>query len=524
MKIAITRFKGEVPRVDARLLDPSAAQVARAAKLEEGSLLPMRQPDAVYAIGSPAQTIYRSGAAWLTWASPVSVVPAPIAADRLYITNDGAPKIRVGGSTYNLAVPAPAGALTVALASGTPDPDTVRTVLYCYTYVTSFDEESEPSPLSNALLWSEGLDVTLSGFALPPAGRAIDRQRIYRSQMNALGETQLFLIKERVASAANFTDVVANNPIQELLPSLDYNPPPAGLSGLVAMPNGMMAAFSGKSLYFCEPYRPHAWPEKYILSTDFEIVGLGVFGSSLAVLTVGQPYIVTGTAPDSMQMEKLEINLPCLSARGIVDLGYSIAYPSPDGLVIINTSGAQLVSRSLFTRDQWQRLNPSSFVSSVYAGRYVASYTPLSGAAATIILDLAGDQFFVSHAPQHATAMFSEIGTGALYFVVGTTIYEWDALTEPPAALVWRSKQFVLNGHTNFSAFLADVEAVPGDHDTTFTARIYADGALKATIDTINEPARLPGGFLARTWEIEVETNAKVTALALANAPYEFAA
>ncbi|MGL1400235.1 hypothetical protein ACSTI4_24935, partial [Vibrio parahaemolyticus] len=76
-----------------------------------------------------------------------------------------------------------------------------------------------------------------------------------------------------------------------------YNPPPAGLRGLTAMPNGMMAAFDGKDLYFCEPYLPHAWPASYTLTTDFPIVGLGAFGTSLVVMTTGNLYLVSGTAP-----------------------------------------------------------------------------------------------------------------------------------------------------------------------------------------------------------------------------------
>ena len=517
MPVKIASFSGEIPRVDARLLGATNAQRAENVKLEDGTLTPLRAKQLVETLPSPAQTIFLNGDDWLSWAMPVNVVPAPIAANRLYVTGDGAPQILANGDTYSLAVPAPTAAPVVALAAGTPDPDLSSTILYAYTWVTAFDEESEPSALSNSLLWSPGLSVNVTGFSAVPAGRAIDRQRIYRSQTSALGETILYLIHERPAGDTDFLDDVDANPIEEQLVSVDYNPPPADLSGLVAMPNGMMAAFVGKSLYFCEPYRPHAWPEKYILSMDYPIVGLGVFGSSLAVLTTGQPYIVSGTAPDTMSMEKLELSLPCIAARGIVDLGFSVAYPSPDGLVVISSSGAQLVSRNLITRDQWQRLAPASFVSGLFSGRYLASYDDGTDTG-ILIIDLTGDQPFITRVPEAADAMFTRIESGALYMLMGDDIYEWDAPSAAPGLFTWRSKKFVQPADVNFAVFQALGVAAA---DPTFAAAIYADGALIATITRLNAVDRLPGGFLAREWEIEVQSNCQLTSLALGFSPTE---
>lgn len=519
MSIRIAGFSGEIPRLDARLLANSAAQRAENVKLEEGTLQPLRERALVETLGAAAMTIYLHEEDWLSWAGVVDVVPGPVAADRLYITGDGAPKLRVGVDTYPLAVARPDDAPAVALVSGTIDPDLSSTILYAYTWVTEFDEESEPSTLSNGLLWSPGLSVNVTGFSAVPSGRAIDRMRIYRSQTSALGETILYLIHERAAGTGAFVDDVDANPIQEQLPSLDYNTPPAGLTGLVAMPNGMMAAFVGKRLYFCEPYRPHAWPEKYSLSVDYEIVGLGVFGATLAVMTKGQPYIVSGTAPDTMSMERLEVSLPCIAARGIVDLGFSVAYPSPDGLVVISSGGAQLVSRTLMTRDQWLRMNPASFVAGQFSGRYLASYQ-LGLVKRIIVVDLTGEQPFITRADDYADSMYTHIGTGALYILQGDDIYEWDPLTADPGAYVWRSKRFVLPAPVNFGAFLAEgMEAL----DPSFAARVYADGDLVTTIGAFNAVARLPGGFLATNWEIEVESNCKVTALALGFSPSELA-
>ena len=51
----------------------------------------------------------------------------------------------------------------------------MTTRLYVYTWVTAFDEESEPCPISADVLWQSGMTVTLSGFQATPAGRNITK-------------------------------------------------------------------------------------------------------------------------------------------------------------------------------------------------------------------------------------------------------------------------------------------------------------------------------------------------------------
>ncbi|MCE7797853.1 hypothetical protein LWE61_14975 [Sphingobium sufflavum] len=579
MSIRIAAFTGEIPRLIPRLLPNSAAQAAENTKLENGAIMPVRRGRYAHHLDEPAQAIYLHGDEWLSWSVPVNVVPAPIAENRLYITGDGVPKVRAAGSTYPLALQRPLTPPAAALVSGSPDPTLQQTILYAYTWVTALDEESEPSPVSNPLLWSPGLDVQVTGFVVPAADRAINRMRIYRSQTSALGETQLYFIAERAVGITPFVDVIADHPFAEPLASLDYNTPPDGLAGLIALPNGIMAAFEGKKLYFSEPYKPHAWPEKYILTVDFPIMGLGVFGSAVAVLTQGQPYVVAGTSPDTMSMEKLEVNLPCVSARGIVDLGASIAYPSTDGLVVISQSGANTITRNLITRDDWLRMNPYSFVAGSFNGRYLTCYAFTDGdgieRTGMLIIDLTGETPFITRGSDSADAMFSDTAGGALYLLKnGEDIYEWDAISTSYGEMYWRSKRFVLPADTNFGAILIEGESamtpeqraaskalaqaireanealIDGDvtggtfpsmplglvtfagsllspvdeFEPLFLVTVYADGKPVADIVDMNLTCRLPGGFLARTWEVEVRGNQLVTAISIGASPSELAA
>ncbi len=315
----VSAFSGERPLVLSRHLPETGASVARNVRLNDGGLTPIRKSASAGTVESAAhQTIYRHLGAWLSWPGTVNAAPGPVAQDRLYFTGDGAPKVLIDGTVYELMVPRAAAGLA-AVSSGGGSGDT-QSRTYAYTFVTSFGEESAPSAASPVIDWKPGETVTVSGFAEPPADREITKQRIYRSQTGQAG-TYLYFITERDASDADFIDDIAVDAFQEVLPSASWTEPPDALAGLVSMPNGMMAAFSGRSVYFCEPWRPHAWPEKYIQLVDAEVVGLAALGSILVVMTKGHSYVMTGSHPDSMQSNKLEHNYPCINARSIVDLG-----------------------------------------------------------------------------------------------------------------------------------------------------------------------------------------------------------
>lgn len=575
--IRVSSFAGEIPRLIPRLLQENFAQVAQNTKLENGALLPIRRGRFITTMPQDVKAVYKAGNDWIGWPVRVDVEPGPVATDRLYITGDGKPKLRVDGVVYELAVPRPPNRLT-ATVQGNPNDQLSSTVIFSYTYVTQFDEESEPADLAIGVMWSPGLPVVLSGFKLPPAGRGINRQRIYRSQTSALGDTTLYFVAERPATAENFNYTDTSYPIGEPLPALDYNAPPDNLQGLTSLPNGMMAAFVGKKVYFCEPYRPHAWPEKYVMTVDYTVVGLAAFGSSLAVMTEGMPYVMQGTAPDNMVSERIEVNLPCVTAAGIVDLGYSVAYPSTKGLVTLGANGAAVASESLFTQDQWQSMSPASFVAGQFSGRYMASYDYIDALGKAqrgmLIIDLSGSQPFLVRASDDADAMFYELGSGKLFIVRNNReVYEWDAISELYGEQLWRSKKFVLPTNTNFACIMVEgedaftndqraqinaknvairarnrarieasktgaainqmalnarplagslLEPVQSD-EPTFSATVYGDGRPVATIYHLNKVIPLPAGFMARQWEIEIRGNQMVTGIAIAYSATEMA-
>lgn len=575
--LKLTSFAGETPRIIPRLLADNYAQAAFNSRLNDGGLTPIRKPRFVrQLIDAPVDgfgTIYKHGEEWLSWPGRVYAAPGPVAEDRLYIMGDGVPKVRIAGVTYPLAVQRPSSPLT-ATATGTPTSDLGSNRVYVYTWVTGFGEESEPCPASNDVYWQPGQDVTLSGFVAPPVGRNITRQRIYRSQTSTTG-TQLYFIAERDATSADYVDSISPEAINEVIPSTNWNAPPDDLTGLVAGPNGMMAAFRGKQVYFCEPNRPHAWPEIYVLTTEYPVVGLAWFSGSIAIVTTGVPYIATGTAPENMVMQKTEQNLPCINPRGVVDLGFSVVYPSYDGLVQVSNSGAQVVSTNLFAREDWMKFNPATMVAGQYAGRYFTTYDyldvkgqELTGA---FIIDLTGEQPFLIRTNYKPNAMLYDLPSGSLYMLIGDGIYEWDSLAQPYELQSWRSKLFVVPQPTSFGAILietdegldeydiaaieAEAERIMAENAALFalpsiggevngeavnvfavngdllqpiptvnrnvTVSIYADQKLVASVGMVNKMARLPSGFKSAKWEVEVSSDMPIAQITMATTAQE---
>lgn len=568
--IKLTAFTGEQPRVLARLLPDTAAQSAIDSRLDDGGLTPMQASVLEAAAdGSTYKTIYLYGSTWLKWTDVVYPVPGPVAGDRLYYTGDGAPKMRVASDIYDLAVPRPVDDLTATLGgSGSGD---VVTRLYCWTWVTDYGEESEPAPVSNEVDWQPGNTVTLSGFPSTPTDREITKQRIYRSQTGTSG-TFFYLIAERAASASNYVDSVPVDGFQEPLPSATWTAPPDDLEGLISLPNGMMAAFVGRDLYFCEPWRPHAWPEKYVQTMDYPIVALGAIGSSVVVMTTGQPYLVIGSDPSTMQPTKLEANFPCINARGVVDLGFAIAYPSNEGLIAVRADGSiGIASNNIFSRKAWLALNPDTIVGAQIGGRYAMFYEivgedgfPTGGC---LFLDI-GQTPYLIRSSERATSVFYQLETGALFFLRKgeNNIYRLDSPDGVRLKQYWKSKPYVLPAPLNFSAILidadfkldgsekaanaaklAEIEAansvilasgeihgelngralneydVNGDALTllpelgiTLDVGVYADGQLVAKIDKTGKAVRLPSGFKARTWEIDVFGDVQIQNIAMA--------
>lgn len=515
MIISITDFMGEFPMKHPRLLPPNAAQLAVNTRLDDGAITPLSGSTFTTDLTTPRKAVYLNGSTWLAWSDHVHVVPGPVASDRLYITGDGVPKMYVNDLYYPLALPAPVSAPITATTTA-PDEDNLETVVFAYTYVTEFGEESAPSPVSDGLSTSEGVTVRLSGMALPPINRGINKMRIYRSVTSDLAVTDLYFVAE-IVPAVTFDHDQETYPIAEPISTTNFTPPPDDLRGIISMPNGMMVGHTTRDIWFCEPYQPHAWPVSYSLTVDYDIVGLAAFGSQLAVMTKGQPYRGQGSEPDTFQLERVEENLPCVSARGIVDLGYAAAYPSTEGLVLVSGNSTNLVTRQLFNRREWARMQPETMVASQVGGRYVFAFDgTLSGATEkTGIIDLTGAQPFFMRTDAVMKCGYHDIRTGRLYMQeADNRLYIFDdTASEAYRAQEWKTKLHDLPFPVSFSGALIEGDNLTGAND--FQVTFIADGVEIHTATTLNQIFRLPD-VSAQHWEVYVTGTASISSITFA--------
>lgn len=496
----IRTFGGEIPKLDPRSLPDNMAQRAYNCRLEDGRLVPLREPFTIQATADDTKTIFLHQDTWLAWSSIVHAAPGPVADDRLYYTGDGAPKMRVNGTVYPLALLPPTAAPAAALA-GTPTSEAITARIYLITYVTEFDEESGPSVATAILDWKPGHTVDLTSFPAAPAGRGINRIRIYRSLVSD-STAQFYFVDEISSAATSYTDSKTDRDLAEPLPSLGWAPPPDGLQGLISLPNGFMAGFVGKKVYFSEPWHPHAWPAKYSVTVDHAIMALGAVETTLAIATTGMPCVMQGTAPESMSMTRYEAAFPCVNARSLMDVGYAVIYATHDGLVAVSPGAPpQLItSGGLIARDQWKRYIPASLIAGKYGGRYVMSYQHRNKSGevvgGTLLLDLSGEQPFITRVGTVAAAFFHNPESGRLYFVHDKAIKEFDSLASVRGMMSWRSKLFTGNS-VSYGAFMivpssgeqtaeeADAIAARQAENAAFNASLFAlDGAILGAMNT----------------------------------------
>jgi len=533
---AVRQFKGIAPRAEPRQLQDNQAQVALNCKLWHGSLRPLQANLFVGNLSKPGviQTIHRFGHAtpsdtqyWFHWASDVDVCRGQVFGDvqeRTYYTDGTLPKVTDGtlalsgggtdypNASYTLGIPQPAAAATVAL-NGTGS-GIAETRVCAYTYVSAWGEEGKPAAASAPIDVLPGQTVDLSALSGAPTGAYnIVSKRIYRSVTGSFGTAYLFVAEIAVATTS-YNDAVAADTLGEQLPSLAYSMPPATLKGLISLPNGMMAGFDGKDVYFCEPYKPHAWPLAYVMTVDYDVVALGVTDTTLVVLTKGFPYLMQGTHPDNMSMVKAEIPQACVSKRSVAFLGGAVVYASPDGMFAIG-NGTINLTEQIFTNNEWRALFlPSSIHGYVYDDKYIGFYDNGTTQGGFIIDPKRGDFTMLDW---YATAGYYDPQRDALFLVVSGLLVKFDEGVTNMLA-TWRCKVFYSPRPINCSAIRLEAATYP------VSVQVFADGVSKGVFSITSGMAqRLPSGYTAKTWEFSISSAVEVYSCAIAESMTEMA-
>ena len=466
--LKLEAFAGLIPRASPRLLPPMAATVARNTKLLNGEVRGFRalREEADFSAGavSPVRRAFRvvdnAGVlpdTWLTFDSrDVDVLRSPIVNDthdRYFWAGDGRPmmntyaRIKNGDPGYFLGIPIPQNAPAVAPPAGTDE-----TRAYVYTFESSFGEEGQPSPPTVATGDAGQWDLSNIDTTVPDAAsRDITKVNIYRTVTGGTSSNFYYVatinLGVSVYADNEASSAVAANP---LLESTLWAEPPIDLEGFVVMPNGYLVGWKGRRLVFSEAYRPHAWPAEYELSTEFPIVGLVVWGSTLVIGTKSQPYFGQGNSPASFTMQKLDAVEPCLSRRGMVATTAGAYYPSINGLILANSSGAKVITQDILTKEEWATYNPQDIYAAQLGLQYIAFnsqnfgfiFNPTEPNTKLIELDTFDD----------IEGVETDRYSGNVLLLANDRAMEWDPANSERLNWRWQSKLYHFPEPLNFGA------------------------------------------------------------------------
>lgn len=528
-------FGGKAPKVFARLLPEDMAQTATNCRLDSGRLEPWKDNlsssqsfVASYAISGATKTIFKyNDSVWMGSNEEIDIVRSPIAEDpheRIYVTgiggSSGYPRMTtgtiVGNPTYyRLGMPKPEDLTSVTLSpvnSANADDEVPQSVSYVFTYVSYYGEEGVNCDAEGAQIVDRHTDqtVTLDFPPVPSGDYNFLYKRVYRTDA---GGSYRFVQNVPIYQDT-FTDTVSDLNLREEIPTVKNDAPAddatadhkdGPLLGLVAMPNGILAGFSGQTVSFSEAFQPHAFPDEYKLTVKSDIVALSPLNTGLLVLTKGKPAIVQGLDPSSMSMMEIDSSLSCMSKRSVVDMGEFTIYSSPDGLVMATDSGLKLITEQTFTRDQWQAFGPSSIKGYLWEGQYIGFYSH-GGVSKGFIFDPRGGKNGYTDLDFYATAGYNDLEDDSLYLVVGGALVKF-AEGSTPQSFVWRGKKFYTPRPINPAVAKVDCDG----YSPNPTFKLYADGQLKHTQTVTNSNTfRLPSGYKAHEFEIELAGSVSV--------------
>lgn len=584
--VKINAFGGMVPAIDDRLLDDQAATTSQNTWLYSGTLSGIAEPTFVRDLANPGYgKVYRipnnyfdadhfSDAVFMEFPSiDTDVIRSPIVGDtydRYYWASPvGRPmvnslaRVKAGAAPYNLGVPQPSTP-TLIISGGASA--TTASRAYVTTYVTTFGEEGPPS---TPVLGTGKVDATWATSFSAPSGSEItdynlSKVRVYRTVTSSLGVAQYYFVSEQAISATGYADTLSDTTVSSNSPleSATWTGPPTDLVGLVSLPNGMIAGWRGSELWFCEPFRPHAWPAAYSTSVEYPIVGLGVLNQTLIILTAGYPMVATGIHPSVMSLSKLSALEPCLSRGGILSTPEGVYYPSPSGLMLIANGQASNVTQGLMLKEDWNALTKIATLRATRLGQAYFAFgssrpgvfqtdawsdfvqlSDFAGSYSGVIIDPTNQRVALNTLTSTSPTanVFNDSWSGEVMLIRDDKLYRLDISnkTAPRQALLWASKLFQSVDKVNFQALRVYFDVSGWTLPNTATrneeliqtlqpnqyglVRIYADKKLIMTreLRVSGELMRIPGGFKADLWQIEFEANVEIASVQMATSVKE---
>lgn len=398
---------------------------------------------------------------------------------------------------------------------------TIADRTYVYSYVSPLGEEGPPSPagvITVDVLQKVTLTFNTANFSneMTPSGATASynlgagaRRRIYRTATGAT-DTQFLFVADVDISQSTFDDTLKDEALGELLPSLNWYAPPSTMQGIVGTPNGFVVGFNGNTICPSELFLPHAYNPFNQLSFPSDVTGIAPVGDSLLVFTKTKPFLVTGNNPEGLSAIVIDHPQTCVNKRSIVNMHGYVMFASPDGLVSAVANDMTVVTKDLLTRDQWQAYSPSTLRGFYYEGIYVGITDTTQ-----FMLDMRGQEpQLITLSGFDVVGGYNDLQNDILYLIASDgTINTWE--TGANKTFTWKSKPTFMSSPVCPSAMRVYA-------DGSVTATLYADDVqvFSSTI-TDSKIIRLPGGYRAMKFQIQLSGSARVQSVAFAQAASE---
>ena len=392
---------------------------------------------------------------------------------------------------------------------------------YIYTYVTPLGEEGPPcSPVKISvndlqtvvLKFSSSIPteeltpkITSTTYSSRPYNLTGGVRRIYRTATGTTS-TEYLRVGDCPISSTVFSDAVLDVGLGEPLPSLNWFPPPLDMTSVTSTPNGFIVGYSGNSLCVSEAMFPHAFNPFNQLGFAGKVTGIASSGDSLVVFTDEAPYLVTGSTPGTLTAVRIDHQQTCANKASIVNMGGYVLFASPDGLCSVTANDMAIETQNYLTRDQWQAYSPSTMRGYLYEGVYIGfsdtkQFMFDRRQDPAVLTDISG--FTVSSG-------FNNLVEDKLYVLDNTgNISTWE--TGSNQTYIWKSKLA-----REATAVCPAALRLYATGDVIF--KLYADGSLVFTTTVTNSSiVRLPGGYRAKEFQIEVSGSGVLQSFAIAN-------
>lgn len=629
MRILWDTYRGQVPKLADHKIPHTYAQLAQNCELIRGDLRAFRALDRIEALSlTTVQSIFRyeenSNQHWVESGDVRHYVKSPISGDqyeRAYYADGSQPyffandNISGGGfdassDKIKLGIPAPTAAPTVASTGGG---STYRG--YVYSFVNSYGEEGPPSPVGSDDDFDSGY-VTIDDIESAPSDRAIDKIYVYRTNASDSGTAEFQFVCEATWfddstayavgdyviysddlykctsthsaaawNAGHFTqgENEADADLLSVYPKTNFDPPPAGLKGLIALANGSLAGFVDNQLYISEPYYPHAWPTDYIVPVDATIIGIGNEKNTITVVTEGYPYLVYGTHPSTMAKYRSSHLYPGLNIKGVVSGGGGVFFTTRQGIIFSGADGMANITLRLMDTEDLDDYTPASLALHYFENKLFA-FDSVLGSGFIVDFSFSEGPQFISLGTYGHAAHVTDDG----YFYIAADDIDAVDENDPPANMplavkkwegdstnfmlyTWTSQEILLNENTNFpiakvildqdfyddivdsldlatqnaATFAAGLTGavgingpIAGGHElcgdemlalgdvsisTDVNFKLYADGVLKKekTLSSVENLFRLPAGYTSNRFYIRVSGYVPIKKIALATSPDE---